>query len=152
MTSSVKPAVPVVFATDDQFAAFCSVSIASLIANCDKTRPYLVYIFYDTLTQENKDKLSHMGTDNVTVEMVQVSQYINRDLFYIRGRQTITSYFRLFVMEVLPQHDKAIYLDSDIVILRDIGELYDIDIGITCWGPVWTVKIPKNISVVSKKF
>ena len=39
MTSFVKPAVPVVFATDDQYAAFCSVSIASLIANWDKTRP-----------------------------------------------------------------------------------------------------------------
>lgn len=144
MTSFVKPAVPVVFATDDQYAAFCSVSIASLIANCDKTRPYLVYIFYDTLTQENKDKLIRMGTDNVTVEMVQVSQYVNRELLYIRDRLTITSYFRLFAGEVLPQHDKAIYLDSDVVILRDVGELYDIDIGDNLVGACMDGKNPKG--------
>lgn len=140
MTDSMKLAVPVVFATDDQFAAFCSVSIASLIANCDKTRPYLIYIFYDVLSQENKDKLSQMGQGNVTVEMVQVSRYVDRELLYVHYRQTVATYFRIFTVDALPHHDKVLYLDSDIVILGDIGELYDIDIGdnllgasVDCW-------------------
>lgn len=132
----MKSVVPVVFATDDQFAACCAVSIASMIANCDPERPYKVYIFYDVLTQENQDKLCAMGKDNVTVEMVRITQYVDRELFYVHKRQTVATYFRFFTVDALPQYDKILYLDSDIVILGDVGELYDIDIGDNLLGGV----------------
>lgn len=128
--------VPVIFATDDQFASGCSVAIASMIANCDKARPYQVYIFYDILSPENIKKLSHMGAENVTVEMVQVSRYVDRELLYVNQTRTVSTYFRLFAADVLTQYDRALYLDSDIVVLGDVGELFDMDIGDNLLGGV----------------
>lgn len=132
----MKSVVPVIFATDDQFASGCSVAIASMIANCDKARPYQVYIFYDVLSTENIKKLSHMGAENVTVEMVKVSRYVDRELLYANQTRTVSAYFRLFAADVLTQYDRALYLDSDIVVLGDVGELFDMDIGDNLLGGV----------------
>jgi lipopolysaccharide biosynthesis glycosyltransferase len=43
-------------------------------------------------------------------------------------------YFRVFIPEMFPEYDKAIYLDCDIVLNSDISELYNIDIGETYLG------------------
>ena len=129
-------AVPIVFATDNGFAPFCAVSIASLIMNCNKSRQYQIYVFYDQLSSEHMQKLKSMEQNNISIELVQVSQYVDRELFYVRDHFTLAAYFRFFVVDVFPQYDKILYLDSDIVILGDVGELYDIDIGDNLLGAV----------------
>lgn len=40
---------------------------------------------------------------------------------------TMTIYFRIFIPDMYPEYDKAIYIDSDIVVPGDISELYDTD-------------------------
>lgn len=57
-------------------------------------------------------------------------------MYYVHGWQTVTTYFRFFAVDVLPQYDKVLYLDCDITILGDVGELYDIDIGNNLLGGV----------------
>ena len=42
---------------------------------------------------------------------------------------TLTIYFRLFIAAMFPQYDKAVYIDSDVVVTGDVGELYDMDLG-----------------------
>jgi lipopolysaccharide biosynthesis glycosyltransferase len=42
---------------------------------------------------------------------------------------TLAAYYRLFIETAFPKCDKAIYLDCDLVLLTDIAELYDIDLG-----------------------
>ena len=39
---------------------------------------------------------------------------------YIRDYYSKTTYFRLFIPEIFPQLDKAIYLDSDLVVMTDM--------------------------------
>ena len=77
-----------------------------------------------------------MGAENVTVEMVKVSQYVDRELLYANQTRTVSTYFRLFAADVLTQYDRALYLDSDIVVLGDVGELFDMDIGDNLLGGV----------------
>ena len=42
---------------------------------------------------------------------------------------SLASYYRLFIASLFPEYDKVIYLDCDLVILGDISELYEINIG-----------------------
>ena len=125
----MKPIVPVVFATDDIFAPYCGATIASLLANRDPERSYAIYVFYDELSPEHIEKLSGMAVQNVSVECINITPYVDHDLLYTRRRLTLATYYRFFVTAVLPQYDKILYLDSDIAILGDVGELYDFDIG-----------------------
>lgn len=131
-----KPAVPIVFATDDRFAPYCGVSIASLIQNRDPNRKYELYIFYDDLSDSNRELLSGMATDNVTIECVCITDHVDRKLLYTHKRLSVATYYRFFVADVLPQYDKLLYLDSDIAILGDIGELFDIPIGNNLLGGI----------------
>ena len=39
----------------------------------------------------------------------------------------MTIYFRIFIPDMYPEYDKAIYIDSDIIVPGDISELYDTD-------------------------
>ena len=128
----MKQLVPVVFAVDDAFACCTSVAIASLIANCDPERQYAIYIFFDDLSEENQSRLCSMAVRNVTVECVSVTDRVDKELLYSRSRLPMATYFRFFAADVLPQYDKLLYLDGDIAILGDVGELYDTDIG-DCW-------------------
>lgn len=41
---------------------------------------------------------------------------------------TYSIYFRLFIAELFPQLDRALYLDADIVLQRDVADLYDTDL------------------------
>ena len=56
----------------------------------------------------------------------------------------MTTYFRLFIASLYPQYNKAIYLDSDIVVLHDVAELFNIDIGNNLVGAVPDDIIQKN--------
>ena len=49
----------------------------------------------------------------------------------IRDREyySKTTYVRLFIAEMFPEIDKAIYIDSDTVVLGDIAQLYAYDLG-----------------------
>ena len=52
------------------------------------------------------------------------------------GRYTIGSMFRVMLPELLPDVDKIIYLDADILVNRDIKELWDTDIQDYCLAAV----------------
>jgi lipopolysaccharide biosynthesis glycosyltransferase len=136
----MKPIVPIVFAADNQFAPYCSVSIASLIANRDPQRQYALFILYHDMNAKNASLLESMATENVTIKCLNITRFVEEGLFYTHGRMTITTYFRFFVGDVLPDYDKILYLDSDIIILRDIAELFDTDIGDRLLGGVCTYR------------
>lgn len=123
----MKQLVPVVFATDDNFAPCCSVAIASLIANRDPERSYAIHVLYDDLSQEHRDRLGSMAAENVTVECVSIKPFVDEKALYITKRYTRAIYFRFYAADALPQYDKLVYLDSDLVLFGDVGELFDTD-------------------------
>ena len=67
----------------------------------------------------------------MNIEFVNLSYYIKKvqDKLYTRDYYTNTTYFRMFLPELYPQYDKVLYLDSDIVVLGDISQLYNTEIG-----------------------
>jgi lipopolysaccharide biosynthesis glycosyltransferase len=47
----------------------------------------------------------------------------------VYGHFKLETYFRLIVPEIMPHSNKAVYLDSDLVVLRDIADLFDTEMG-----------------------
>ena len=66
----------------------------------------------------------------VNINFIDVSTQVKDLLNTITLRKfyTYTTFYRLFIPRLFPQYDKALYLDSDIVVLNDISKLYNIDI------------------------
>ncbi len=120
--------IPIFFAVDDDYIPFLAVALQSLIENASKKYNYSIKILYTNIKEENKQKIiNKYEKGNVKIEFVDLNYYIQKiqDKLYTRDYYTKTTYFRLFIPNLYPQYDKAIYLDSDIVVLGDISKLYN---------------------------
>lgn len=123
--------IPIFFAIDDGYMPFLAVALESLIDNASKNYYYSIKILYTNINEDNKRKINKYKRDNVNIEFVDLNYYIEKvkDKLYTRDYYTKTTYFRLFIANLYPQYNKAIYLDSDIVVLGDVSELYNIELG-----------------------
>lgn len=123
--------IPIFFAVDDNYMPFLAVSLQSLIANASAKNYYSIKVLHTNISAENKKKISKYEQQNVNIEFVDLNYYIGKiqDKLYTRDYYSKTTYFRLFIPNLYPQYDKALYLDSDIVILDDIAKLYHTDLG-----------------------
>ncbi|MBR3673384.1 MAG: glycosyltransferase family 8 protein [Clostridia bacterium] len=123
--------IPIFFAIDDGYMPFLAVALESLIDNASNNYYYSIKILYTNINEDNKRKINKYKRDNVNIEFVDLNYYIEKvkDKLYTRDYYTKTTYFRLFIANLYPQYNKAIYLDSDIVVLGDISELYNVELG-----------------------
>lgn len=123
--------IPIFFAVDDVYIPFLAVSLESLIDNASKNYYYAIKILHTNVSDENKEKINKYQRENVNIEFVDLNYYIERvkDKLYTRDYYTKSTYFRLFLPDLYPQYSKVLYLDSDITIVGDISELYNVDVG-----------------------
>lgn len=123
--------IPIFFAVDDGYMPFLAVSLQSLVENSSANNYYSIKILYTNISEENQKKISKYERENIDIEFVDLNYYIERikDKLYTRDYYSATTYFRLFIPNLYPQYDKALYLDSDIVLLADVADLYNTDMG-----------------------
>lgn len=126
-----KEVIPIFFAVDDGYIPFLAVTLQSIVEKSKEEYYYVVKILYTNISEENKEKINKYKRENIEIEFVNLNYYIEKvkDKLYTRDYFSMTTYFRLFISNLYPQYNKAIYLDSDIVLLTDVAELYMQDIG-----------------------
>lgn len=120
------------FSCDDGYIPFLGVALASLKENRDPSRHYCVRILHTGLRQDYMDTVtgSFAGPDfcvaffDMTGAVERFSQRLHTRDYYSK-----TTYYRLFIPEMFPALDKALYLDCDLVVLGDIARLYDTPLG-----------------------
>ena len=128
MTDSV---IPIFYACDDRFVKFTIVSLRSMIQNASKDHRYQVYILHTDITDIMQEEVRKLETDHFSILFSDVTDYLHSisEKLPIRDYYSKTTYYRLFIAEMFPQYDKAIYIDSDTVVQGDISKLYLTDIG-----------------------
>ena len=125
-----KNIIPIFFTTDDNYIPFLTVSIYSLIKNSSIKNYYKIYILNTGLSQSSIKSINNLKRPHVEFNFVNVTDrvnYISNEL-HTRDYYSKTTYFRLFIPNMFPEYDKALYLDSDIVLLDDVAKLYNTDI------------------------
>lgn len=123
--------IPVFFACDENFVKFTAVTIKSLIANASKEFSYDIHILCTKISKEKKRKAQELASEGFKIYFDDVTDYL-KSISYrlpIRDYYSKTTYYRLFISEMFPELDKAVYLDSDMIVLGDISKLYSHDIG-----------------------
>ena len=100
--------------------------------------PICFHILHDdTLNDQNREKLVQVATQNGNrIQFHNLGDAFGDSLKEKMGRYTIGSMFRVMLPELLPDVDKIIYLDADILVNRDIKELWDTDIQDYCLAAV----------------
>lgn len=123
--------IPIFMAVDNNYIPFLGVALKSIIDNVSQQNRYEIKVLYTSVTEENKKKIEEYQTENVGIEFVNLSYKLQeiQEKLYTRNYFSNTTYFRLFIPELYPDYDKAVYIDSDTITLVDIAKLYNTEMG-----------------------
>ncbi len=126
----MKPIIPLFFAADANYIPYLAVTLKSIIENRSDSYIYRAHILHADMDENNFARVKAMAEPGFEIEFCNVSEKLKklgREL-RIRDYYTCATYYRIFIAEMFPQFDKALYLDCDTVVNADIAELYDTNI------------------------
>ena len=133
-----KKIIPIFFASDKNYVPYLTVAIKSLVDHASKNNIYKIYILSADLTDYDIPEIRSYISNNIMIDVVNVNEKIAsiKDKVALRDYYSVSIYFRLFIPSLFPEFNKAIYLDSDVVLNRDIADLYSEFIGDNYLGAV----------------
>jgi len=123
--------IPVAFICDEAYVLPTSVAITSLIFHAPKAADvkYDIFVLGVGISGKSKSLLSSMSREGFNVTVLDCTLSEKQKAVVNYGRHvTVTAIMRFELPVILPQYDKVLYLDSDILVRGSLVELYNTDI------------------------
>ncbi|WP_026662085.1 glycosyltransferase family 8 protein [Butyrivibrio proteoclasticus] len=120
--------IPVVLISDDNFIMPTCVAITSLIVNKAPDTEYDIYIIMAECSDESYAKIKELNELGTEVNLVRASLDEYRDIKQM-AHIPIACLLKFDVSELVPNYDKLLYLDGDIIVRGDLSELYNTELG-----------------------
>lgn len=138
MKSKWKQTIPVFYAADRNYLPYLAVSVSSLKANANKNYRYEIYVLTSDQELLKTEKLKKYEDEDFSIEFVDVTAYLEdvKNSLQLRDYYTGATYYRIFIASMFPDLDKALYIDSDTVLLGDVSELYNVELSDTLIGAI----------------
>lgn len=126
-----KPNDPIVVAcgADEAYAKHITVTLRSILDSTDPNRPLVLYLLDGGMSDSTKSLLTSMCSERAKVnwlapELDRVAR------FPVSEHISAASYLRLLLPELLPVDvERVIYIDSDMIVKRDLSLLWDEPLG-----------------------
>jgi lipopolysaccharide biosynthesis glycosyltransferase len=137
----VNDPIIVVCAADDNYAMPLAVMARSALANLKSDRSMILFIIDGGIKNRNKQKiLKTLKSENcevrfipkpdVSIKSIEESYRYTVTEGQAQKHLSIATYYRLFIAELLPnKFEKAIYLDCDLIIGKDLGQIWELNLG-----------------------
>lgn len=126
INSKFQPII-LVCAADNNYAMPLAVTVRSALANLKSNRKIALFILDGGISKSNKKKIiKSLQSEKLDISWIQVDETQLKNPVLTR-HITVASYYRLLITEFLPpEFDKAIYLDTDMVVKGNLEELWNI--------------------------
>lgn len=123
--------VSICFASDDNYAPYLKVAIYSLLCNRNRERSYDIIILHKRISKEHQGEILGLadGKSGVSIRFVNVVE-ADRELQSDVGcyYAVETNYRLLLFSKLFQNYRRMLYLDCDIIVTGDVGELFDVDL------------------------
>jgi lipopolysaccharide biosynthesis glycosyltransferase len=123
-----KNMIPVAFISDDNFIMPTCVAITSLLVNKAKDTEYDVYIIMAECSESSYEKINELKQFGSPINLVKASLDEYRDIKQL-AHISIACLLKFDISELVPNYDKLLYLDGDIIVRGDLSELYNVELG-----------------------
>ena len=124
--------INIVLSSDDNYAIYIPVLLESIYNTASKNYKYVITIADANISNDIKESIANNAKNysEFTINYVCIDNFVNkyRHLFVTFAHFTVSTYIRFFIPDILPNINKVIYLDIDLLIKSDISKLYEIDI------------------------
>ena len=119
--------IPIFFACDNQYTKYTMVAMKSMIENASKEYTYHMHILHTDVSAAMQERVKELENANTRIYFDDVTERLAKldGELPVRDYYSHTTYYRLFIPDMYPQYDKAIYIDSDTITIGDISKLYE---------------------------
>lgn len=130
--------VPIVLSFDNNMSLPAAVCISSMMQSAADNTYYDFFVLYAGSIPEITGLDKILATyPNMSIQFRSVGNAF-ADSFEIRGI-TKAAYYRLMAASVIPEYDKAIYADVDMIFRLDLSSLFNLDLGECYFGAVYAL-------------
>ena len=145
--------IPIFLASDDGCAPFVATTMASILCN---TKSYVdFYVLVEKISVSNKRLIRALGDKfmNFSVEFIEVDAKNIFNGFFVKEHHHVTliGYSRFLIPKLKPNINKAIYLDVDTIVLRDIVEFYNENLNGYIIGAIWEESLDESVNNILRK-
>lgn len=122
--------IPIVFGFDDNYAVPASIAIQSLLDSASPDTQYDIIVFYDKLKNKTKRKF----TQKYHIRWIKVKRNLLKKA--PTGWSGIATYYRLLLADLLPEYNRVIWSDSDVLFKSDLADIYKINMHNADWAGI----------------
>lgn len=127
-----KDPIQVAFACDRNYVMPLTVALCSAAANCDRARSLVFNIFQNGISPSVREKvegsLRRIEFPDAYINWLEAPIEHVASFKMVKEWLTPSAFVRLLIPDLLPiDIEKVLYLDCDIVVNDDLGELWDMD-------------------------
>jgi len=123
----MSPVIPVVLTADNRYIRQCATTILSALENSSSPANISFYLISPDISEDNIYKLKRLcECFNARLSVINIDLDLFSSFPTIYEHLNLNVYSRLYIPNLLPQHDRVIYLDCDIIILGDLYELFSV--------------------------
>ena len=133
-----KQIIPIFFTFDNNYSNLMKIAVSSIKESANLNFQYNIHILYTDLSNDNINEIKQLEDDNFKfffLDLTENLKFIFKE-FVTRDYYSESIYFRLFIPNLFPEYKKAIYLDSDVIVLKDISKLFSYDLGNNLLGAI----------------
>jgi len=123
--------IPILFCISAQYVKQLIVCITSILEN-NKDVNFVFYVFHRNLSKDNEKLFASFDKNHCKFIFKKLDDNLFKDFRIVdEGRHDISIdiYSRYFAPKIIKEHDKMIYLDSDIIVNGSLSPLYQINLG-----------------------
>lgn len=120
--------IAVVLSSSDFFAPYLGVCIKSIVLNASPENNYDIIVIERGITARNKQRVRAIaeGSSNISIRFMNVAHHIKDANFYVNSdRISQETYYGLLTPWFLPNYEKLIIMDCDMIVKKDIADLYN---------------------------
>lgn len=127
--------VPIVITPHKGFIPCMGVLVQSIIENSNKKNNYDIIVLHKEVDDGSVVKFQKQieGRKNFSIRFINIKEYSFQNHFFKKNERNINfpsaTYYRLFIPELFQKFEKVIYMDADMIVLSDVAELMNVDMG-----------------------
>lgn len=116
--------IPIVLSFTENYFVPVATCISSILKNSDSKYKFeIICLLTNELPSDLKELLESLSLERLSFNYFNLDGTLEG--VYVDERYTIAASFRLLIPELLKEYDQVIYLDCDIIVRNDLGNLFE---------------------------
>lgn len=138
-----KSIIPVVMICDQNFVMQTEVAMLSMKLNKKKDTAYDIFVILVDSSEEHTQHMKGLEEEDFKIHILPFTLEKYKDIKQI-AHVPLASLVKFDICNMIPQYDKLLYLDGDIIVREDLQELYRMDL-----QDNYVAGIPHSIGIVT---